>query len=462
MFGGSFGQQPQQQAATGFGARPPQAAGGFGGFGGFGATSQPPASAPAFGGFGTSQPAAAPSGFGGFGTSQPAAAAPTGFGGFGTSQPAAAPTGFGGFGATASQPQQQQTSLFGAPAAQPGGFGGFGATTQAAAPGGLFGAQAKPGTTSLFGAPATSAAPFSFGGAQAGTSLFGSTAAAPTAGGMFGGQATFGGGFGQPQVQQQQQQQAPPQLVTVADHLQEMAAMWNPDNPRCQFKHYFYNIVHPSEVQSYGPQPTEDFRLYQQAQRDNPDPKCMVPVEAVGFRDIKKRVDMQDMAYRAHKDKLEEMRTKLIELQRTHFLETSAKLEEYKRRQAALIAKTLKLMTKVQKIRNRGYSVRAEEEKFKTRLEGMERDLQKPSVFRGRLNEIWAHLQQNKSSKQFSLTGGVDASYNISDEEQLGLMLQTLTGHQNGLAVLTEVAQQDTKIAGDVLRGYEEAGFRRR
>ncbi|TPX58967.1 hypothetical protein PhCBS80983_g02794 [Powellomyces hirtus] len=444
-----FGAQPQQQQQTG-----------FGGFGGFG-TSQPQQ------GFGTSQP---PQQQGGLFGAQAQSVAPS-FGGFGaTSQPPAGSAAPSLFGTATSKPG----GLFGQPAntAAPGGslFGSappaggslFGAAPASAAPGGgLFGASAAPGSNSLFGSAAPAGGSL-FGAPAASTApgggLFGAPAAAPGSS-FFGGQSMTGG-FGQ-QQQQQQQQQASQQPQTLSEHLQWMASAWNPDDPRCQFKHYFYNIVHPSEVASYGPAPGEDISLYQQAQRDNPDPKCMVPVVAVGFRDIKKRVDMQEQAYEAHKAKLEEMRNKLVELQRTHFLDTSAKLEEYKRRQAALVAKVLRLMKHVQLIRNRGYSVRAEEEKFKIHLEAMERELQKPSVFRGRLNEIWAHLQQNKSSKQFSLTGGVDTSYNIADEQQLNLVFQTLAAHQNGLTVLTEVAQQDSKDTFDMLRSYEEAGFRR-
>ena len=73
-------------------------------------------------------------------------------------------------------------------------------------------------------------------------------------------------------------------------------------------------------------------------------------------------------------------------------------------------------MKKVQLLRNWGYAVRADEEALKSRLEAMERELQKPSVFRGRLNEIWAHIQQLGDSKR-----GIseDGYYAVADEESL-------------------------------------------
>ncbi|KND02834.1 uncharacterized protein SPPG_01914 [Spizellomyces punctatus DAOM BR117] len=425
-------QQPQQQQATtgfgGFGTSQPQqtASTGFGGFG----TSQPAAGASTtgFGGFGTSQPQqTASTGFGGFGTSQPQQTASTGFGGFGTSQPQqTASTGFGGFGGT-SQPQQQPTFA---------GFGGFGTTTTT---------QAQQPSSLGFGG---------FGQPQQQLSTLG--ASQPQVG--------FGGGLGGLTTQQPQAigvtQQGSQQLaMAIAAQIQASAAAWDDRDPRCQFKHYFYNIVHPSEIQRYGPPQGTDLSLYEQAQRDNPDSKCMVPVLAVGFGDIKKRIAQQDQAYQAHKSKLEEIKTQVETLQRKHYLDTLPKLEEYKRKQAVLVAKVLQLLKQVQLIRNRGYSIRAEEERFKSRLEAMQRDLQKPSVFRGRLNEIWAFMQQTKSSKQFSMTGGVSEGYQIADEEQLKLMFETLAGHQKGLSVLTEVLQEDKLDADRMLKGYAEAGL---
>ncbi|KAI8590483.1 nucleoporin complex subunit 54-domain-containing protein [Geranomyces variabilis] len=474
--GGLFGAQPaqpQQQKLTafpGFGAaasqqQQQQQQPAFGGFG----TSQPQQQ-PAFGGFGTSQPQQQPA-FGGFGASQPQQQQQPAFGGFGTSQPQQQQS-FGGFGS--SQPQQAGGGLFGAQqqAAPAPAFGAFGAaTSQPQIGGGLFGATAKPAAAgSLFGPAAGATAPGTglFGApaaqpAQAGNSLFG----APAAGGLFGGQNSLQ--MSQQQQQQQQQQQglqARRQPRNLQEYMQYFAASWNPDDPACLFKHYFYNIVGPNEASRYGPGPTDDLALYQQAQAENPDPENLVPVIAVGFRDLQKRVNMQAQAHEMHRAKLEEMEEKLEYLQRKRFLNTSSKIEEYTRRQATLVARVLKIMTQVQVLRNRGYSVRGEEEKYRAYLEAMERELQKPSVFRGRLNEIWAHLQQNKCSKQFGINGNgsQEGTTNapVADEEQLALMMQTLAAHQNGLTTLTSMVVKDNKETDNMLRGYEELGYRRR
>ena len=68
----------------------------------------------------------------------------------------------------------------------------------------------------------------------------------------------------------------------MSDHLAQMAAAWNPASPQCQFKvgfnlhshwqHYFYNMVHASQVGLYKPAQGQDTVLYERAQQNNPDP----------------------------------------------------------------------------------------------------------------------------------------------------------------------------------------------
>jgi nuclear pore complex protein Nup54 len=60
-------------------------------------------------------------------------------------------------------------------------------------------------------------------------------------------------------------------------------------------------------------------------------------------------------------------------------------------------------MKNVQILRNRGYSLRAEEEALMARLISMDRDLAKPSVFRGRINEIYSQVQQQKDANRLIL-----------------------------------------------------------
>jgi nuclear pore complex protein Nup54 len=273
-----FGQQQQLQKPVGFGAPasapqtttfgqpPPNTPVGF--VGGFGQ----PAAIPAFG----QQPNQSMTGFGGGSTGM-----------FGNKPPALNMASFGGNQTSNTQTNQQPTQ----------GFGGFGAATTAQ-PLTAFGGQAT-GT-----AGQQQPTGFGFGAQPQSTSLFGASA-----------------GFGQPQPssfgnfgtfplvyktgQQQQQQQQQPQQPQAIDHVKHLYGCWDPKNPACLFKFYFYNMVHPSEVSLYQPAQEEDRVLYDQAQMDNPDSSCMVPVIAVGFEGLKTRLEIQDEQLKIHKEKLQ-------------------------------------------------------------------------------------------------------------------------------------------------------------
>ena len=118
----------------------------------------------------------------------------------------------------------------------------------------------------------------------------------------------------------------------------------------------------------------------------------MVPVLAIGFQDIKKRIDSQEMQTQAHKSKLNEMLLLIQDLERRHHLVTLIKVKEYKRRHTAILHKVLRLMKNIQLLRNKGYSVRAEEESFRSRLESLEKEISHSSMFRGRLMEMYTQV----------------------------------------------------------------------
>jgi nuclear pore complex protein Nup54 len=105
-------------------------------------------------------------------------------------------------------------------------------------------------------------------------------------------------------------------------------------------------------------------------------------------------------------------------------------------------------MKTVQMLRNKGYSLRAEEEALITRLISMDRDVAKPSVFRGRLNELWAHVQQVSDSNTPTV---------VSDQSGLEHICTALQGIGKGLKELTTVVREDEEIIEGIYRGYQES-----
>jgi hypothetical protein len=57
----------------------------------------------------------------------------------------------------------------------------------------------------------------------------------------------------------------------------------------------------------------------------------MVPTQAIGFQDIEKRMEAQNLQSQAHKAKLQEIDQRIKKLQETTLLENAAKLIEAKR-----------------------------------------------------------------------------------------------------------------------------------
>ncbi|ORY49622.1 hypothetical protein BCR33DRAFT_713943 [Rhizoclosmatium globosum] len=353
------------------------------------------------------------------------------------------------------QQQQQGTSLFGQPTQQPA-FGAAPASTS------LFG-QPQQQQSSLFGQPQQ----------QQQSSLFGQPQ-----------QQQQQSLFGQPQQQQQQQQQQQiPQKQNILDKIKEIQQYWDPNSPMCQFRHYFYNMVHPSEVGMYKCPPNHDPTLYQQAVQDNPDPSCMVPVLAIGFEDLKKRISHQDQMSEMHKAKLTELAEMLNTIERKHYLETVVKLDEYKRRHVELTHRVLILMRTVEILRNKGYPIRSEEESLRARLEAMATQLKKPAHFRGRVQELEAALRLVKDSRRLetvgSVGGGVGAGGddgkraglngedgmvvdgNELSEEQIRLISEALSSAHDGLKNLKEVVDEGKKDVDVMSRGYTESIYRR-
>lgn len=480
----------------------------------FGATSaqqqqQQQQNKPATGGFSfgtpaaTSQPAA-----------QPAAPAATGgglFGGFGSSQtgasssapsaqaPAASSTGglfsFGAKPAT-SQPQQQATSTFGSGSGTTGGGGLFGnsnTNTQAALSGTgfSFGAPAnpqqqqqqqqqpaQPSTTSLFGAPASSFAT--------------SSAQQPVA------QTQFS------QQNQQQQQATPAQPdkklgAPLSSKLEQIRAAWDTNNAAaCRFVYYFYNNAgnasNLKHIQGRRPDAVGAMhdQLWAAAIRENPDPNRLYPVLALGFNDLKKRIESQAREAQRQRALLANLATRLAALEQKHSLSNSVRAQAAQSRQAQLHQRLIGLVAKTQLLvpALRGKSVGPEEERLIAILEACEAEitgsnaavgprsvaltnangaagagasgLHAPAVhpanharLRARINELWAQLGVIRAKREMLAREGRSATteWAVVDPSGLENVTRILAQQQQGLNHLSTTLEHDSKAMDTITSG---------
>ncbi|KAF8939604.1 hypothetical protein BGZ58_009210 [Dissophora ornata] len=479
MSGFTFGAPAAPAGGSLFGAAP--AASGGGSL--FGAKPVAPVTGGLFGAS-TSQPAGAAGGL--FG--QPAIST-AGSGLFG--QPATPTAGAGLFGGMAASTAPGSGGLFGAPAA-PAAGGFFGAPASSAAPftGGLFGGATStvpaaggllggaPASGSLFGPPApgtgmfgskpatATGTPFSFAGAST-TAAPGMFASAPkpfaSTGPGFGLGATsttaastapnFAASLASGQRQQYVMSNVKPQ-IPVWQKLMYIKNSWDPTHPNCHFRYFFYNFVHPDDVNKYGQPPNVDAFEWHTALEKCPDRECMVPTLAVGFEDLKKRMESQNEMTEMQRIKLDEIEAKMNVIMEFHLIQTAAKVREFKRRHIQLAQRVLTLMKRVQILRNRGVPIRADEEMLRVRLENALEQLRNPAHFRGKITELWAQIQILKDSKRLHPSG----NYGATDEAQLEAIGKFLQDQQAGLKHVTDVLQRDMQDIEILQRKLEDIG----
>ncbi|KAI0393766.1 nucleoporin complex subunit 54-domain-containing protein [Xylariaceae sp. FL0594] len=241
-----------------------------------------------------------------------------------------------------------------------------------------------------------------------GNSLFGQSSSQPQP-------SVFAQGLAQSTVQQQQQQQpsAPANLGAsqamlqnkssiwepgreslshkpVTEQMETIIAKWAPNNPNTAFKHYFYNHVGQARVPLYQPTPGEDPREWEQAMHDKPGPGY-VPVLATGFAAVGERLKTQDQVFRYHRQVLHSINCSLEAILSQQDLQTSVRAVNARRKHAILRQRCLALATKVQVLRNRGYSLDNEEDELKTKLETLDQAMTDPALS-ARTEELWSRL----------------------------------------------------------------------
>ena len=196
-------------------------------------------------------------------------------------------------------------------------------------------------------------------------------------------------------------------------------------------------MVHPSEVSLYT-LPQNDL-LAQQAVENNPDSTCMVPVLALGFEDIQRRRAEQIKTNEAHAIKIQEAEEKILELKKTHHLESTVKFEQYSKKQQELTQRVIAMMKMVHVIKHKGLSIKPEEEAIKSKLDLLLTNVNK-SHFKGQVDEFLAIAENNGTRKRERVE--------ISDDgEGLRKLFQVLKETQNGLLELQDIL---TRCMSDV------------
>ncbi|KAL8844104.1 MAG: hypothetical protein Q9176_001510 [Flavoplaca citrina] len=282
-----------------------------------------------------------------------------------------------------SKPQPQQTSsLFGNPQ-QPSNTQNTSNTQQ---------------TSSLFGNPQQPSNTQNTSNTQQGSNLFGAKSLGQGQSSLFGGQQQHqqppqsslfgatqqqpqqqlpqqGSVFGQPNASIFKQLEVWPRPRSVADQVEVAFQKWNPDSQVSLFQTYIYNFTDPKFVPFCQPGEADNPTKWEEAMSKKPHPGA-VPVLVKGFHQL---------------GRLHEINNGLTEMLRRHDLEISVRAAEARKRHLRLNQQCVRLATKVQVLRHRGYAMDSAEEELKKKLLALEQKVMDPAL-NGRSEEIWARM----------------------------------------------------------------------
>jgi nuclear pore complex protein Nup54 len=181
----------------------------------------------------------------------------------------------------------------------------------------------------------------------------------------------------------------------------------------------FYNIVDPQLVPILRERKPDKFpeKLWYQALQNVPDPSCMIPVLAVGFKDLKIRIQEQDKMTAQQLSTLKDIELYIAQLHQKHNLDTTLKLEEYKRRHLELTRRVVRVMKKKEVLTSQGYPPLKSEELFRARLESIQRELNKPNQFKAVLSDLHSTVSMMLNNATTSSVESAISSGSLSADE---------------------------------------------
>ncbi|KAK3798088.1 hypothetical protein RRG08_034644 [Elysia crispata] len=195
----------------------------------------------------------------------------------------------------------------------------------------------------------------------------------------------------------------------------------------------------PEQLKEYLEKPPAgvDPLLWQQAKLDNPDPEKYIPVPMIGFKELQKRLRLQAEQTRLYQQRLDVIAGDLSNLQTQHSTMLS-KLEDYKRKDLELGHRLLKVISKQEIYRKMGYAIQEEEETLKVQLEQLQVELNHPTQFKGRLNELMSQMRMQLQTS----SARTDPAYAMDGDTQADIKI-ILKQQQEGLQHLIDIIKED-------------------
>lgn len=190
--------------------------------------------------------------------------------------------------------------------------------------------------------------------------------------------------------------------------------------------------------------------IWEQAKVDNPDSEKLIPVPMVGFKELLRRLKVQDQMTKQHQTRLDIISEDIGELQKNQTT-TMAKIAQYKRKLMDLSHRTLQVLIKQEIQRKSGYAIQADEEQLRVQLDTIQCELNAPTQFKGRLNEL---MSQIRMQNHFGAVKSEERYY--IDADLLREIKQHLKQQQEGLSHLISIIKDDLEDIKLVEHGLNE------
>ncbi|XP_063066762.1 nucleoporin p54 [Engraulis encrasicolus] len=177
--------------------------------------------------------------------------------------------------------------------------------------------------------------------------------------------------------------------------------------------------------------------IWEQAKVDNPEPEKLIPVPMVGFKELLRRLKIQDQMTKQHQTRVDIIASDVSELQKNQAT-TVAKIAQYKRKLMDLSHRVLQVLIKQEIQRKSGYAIQVDEEHLRVQLDTIQSELNAPTQFKGRLNEL---MSQIRMQNHFGAVRS-EERYSV-DSDLLREIKQHLKQQQDGLSHLIGVIKDD-------------------
>ncbi|XP_061887236.1 LOW QUALITY PROTEIN: nucleoporin p54 [Entelurus aequoreus] len=195
--------------------------------------------------------------------------------------------------------------------------------------------------------------------------------------------------------------------------------------------------------------------IWEQAKVDNPEPEKLIPVPMVGFKELHRRLQIQDQMTKQHQTRVDIVANDIIELQKNQAT-TVAKVAQYKRKLMDLSHRVLQVLIKQEIQRKSGYAIQVDEEHLRVQLDTIQSELNAPTQFKGRLNEL---MSQIRMQNHFGAVRS-EERYSV-DADLLREIKQHLKQQQDGLSHLISVIKDDLEDIKLIEHGLSDSGHMR-